>query len=349
MSVCPAIPAIRRFALWLAFLACGLAAFNGTVRAQTVNMTQETACGGISLWWLSNLADAGAPTVIFVPGRGAVDWKGNTPDVAYNTTLSLAIALGETGIGVMTFDKRGVGDSRVADGKAWDSSTTADEAKDIRCLVNWLREKHPPSRITLIGSSDGGVVAALAAMTVAVDAIVMLPVFEATAPEMIQEMRQGGLSEAATREIEQAVAARLKGEEANYSHPILHRPVDTIIHRLTQMRPPFNRTDLVAHLDLPILLVSGGWDFESSRAEIRRLAASAPHLTAFAVADMSSRLRPYTAECPDSCQQERNPGGSQLQPGAVKAIATFTRCGTLAADPNTCHQAAPPPQREPRH
>lgn len=348
MSVCTAILAIRRPALWLAFLASCAAAFGGTVHAQTVNIA-ETACDGIAMAWLPDPSNDLAPAVIFVPGRGPIDRFGNTPDLVYYTTLFVAVELQKAGIASVSFDKRGTGESTVGNGKAWDSGTMADEAEDVHCLVNWLREKHAPSRITLIGFDDGDVVAAMAAATTPVDAIVMLPVFETTARDMFEELRDSGLSEAATREIEQAVAARLKGEAPIYAHPILHRPVDTIVRRVTGMRPPLNRTDLVAHLNLPILLVRAARDFESSQTEIKRLAESAPHVTTVVIADTSSRLRISTAECSDTCQEERNPNGNPLQPNAVKAIVTFARCGSFAADPDTCRQATPQARQEPGH
>lgn len=345
MSVCPAIP---RPAMWLAALAFCLAAFGGAVHSQSVNIN-ETACDGIAMAWLPVPSNKSAPAVIFVSGRGPIDRFGNTPILMPYTTLFIAVELQNAGIASVSFDKRGAGESVVGNGKAWDRGTMADEAKDVKCLVDWLREKHAPSRITLVGFDDGNVVAAMAAATTAVDAIVMLPVFETTAGDMFEELRKAGLSEAATKEIEQGVTARLKGEKADYSHPILHRPVDAIVWRVRLTRPPYDRTILVANLNLPILLVRAAWDFESNQTEIRRLAESAPRATIVTIADMSSRLRLHTKECPDACQERRNPNGNPLQPAVAKVVATFARCGKIDADADVCRQATPPAQQEPGH
>jgi pimeloyl-ACP methyl ester carboxylesterase len=236
----------------------------------------------------------------------------------------------------LSFDKRGIGKSLVGNGKSWDSSTIVDEARDIECLINWLREKQASSRITLVGFDSGGVVAALAAATTPVDGIIMLPSFESSVEEMFEDMRREGLSEAAVREIGQAVAARLKGDAANYSHPILHRTVDDIIRRTTAVPPPLNRVDLVARLKLPILLIDAGWDFGSSRAQIKKLAEAAPQARTITVANMNNHLRLNARECPETCQDQRDATGTSLEPRALIAIATFARCGSIVADSNAC-------------
>jgi alpha/beta superfamily hydrolase len=340
MSICPAIPTMKRIVPWLAaFLYC-TTGLNGMVRAQEI--ISETACDGIAMWWLPGASNASAPAVILVPGHGPFDWEGDMPGSKFHTALFLGIGLQKAEISSLSFDKRGIGKSLVGNGKSWDSSTIVDEARDIECLVSWLREKHASSRITLVGFDSGGVVAALAATTTPVDGIVMLPAFESSVEDMLDDMRRGGLSEAAVREVGRAVAARQKGEAANYSHPILHRTVDEIVRRTTAVLPPLNRSELVARLKLPILVIDAGWDFGSSRMQIKKLAEAASQATTITVAGMNNHLRLNARECPEACQDQRNATGTPLEPRAVVAIATFARCGSIIADSNACRQATTP-------
>jgi hypothetical protein len=342
MSIRPKIATFGNAVRWLTCLACIAVAQIGPAGAQVGNdgMVDETSCDGLALSWMPApplSSNAAAPAVIFVPGRGAFDRNGNTPDLMAATTLFLATDLREAGISSVRFDKRGVGGSTIGNGKPWDRSTIAEEANDIRCLIRWLRQTRGPSQVTLAGFDDGGIVAALAAMTAKVDGIVMLPVMQGTADEMVEDMRREGLAAPAAREIEQAVAARLKGATADYAHPILYRPVDVIVRRAKAMRPPFDRLGLVARLGVPLLVIGAGWDFESSQTKLRRFAESARRATTFFVPDMNNLLRPYTMECPDSCQRARNPTGSPLERSAVVAIAAFV-CGNAVTGAKTCRE-----------
>jgi alpha/beta superfamily hydrolase len=341
MSICPAIPAMKCIVPWLAaFVYCATPGLNGMAKAQEI--ISETACDGIAMSWLPDASNASAPAVILVPGHGPFDRHGDMPGSKFHTALFLGIGLQKAGISSLNFDKRGIGKSNVGNGKSWDNSTIVDEARDVECLVNWVRENHASSRITLVGFDAGGVVAALAATTVPVDGIVMLPAFESSVEDMLEDVRREGLSAAAVREIGQAVAARLKGEAANYSHPILHRTVDDIVRRTITVPPPLNRVDLVARLKLPILLIDAGWDFGSSRRQIKKLEETAFQATTFTVADMNNHLRLNARECPKTCQDQRDATGISLEPRALVAIATFARCGSIVADSNACRPATTP-------
>jgi uncharacterized protein len=99
------------------------------------------------------------PAVLLVTGSGAQDR--DESGFGHKPFLVLADHLSRNGIAVLRVDDRGVGGSS---GSVWDS-TTSDFAQDalagMRCL-----KKHPriaPDRIGLVGHSEGGVVAPLAA------------------------------------------------------------------------------------------------------------------------------------------------------------------------------------------
>ncbi|MGB8400210.1 MAG: hypothetical protein WCE35_15570 [Bradyrhizobium sp.] len=296
------------------------------------------ACDGLAATWMS--ARPEAPAAIFVPGQGPITRNGDQAGLIHSTALFLATDLLKAEMSALIFDKRGIGASGIGSGKPWDESTMIEEANDIRCLVRWVIENKQPSSVTLIGYNDGNIVAAMAA-TAGVDGIVMLPVFEGSASDMADDLRRGGLAEPAVAEIERAVASRLRGETATYSFPTLHRVVATIVKRIRSMRPPFDQIDVVARLDMPVLLVGAGRDFETSRTKFKRLAEAAPGASIFYEPNMSGFLRTYAADCPDSCQRKRLPSSDPLDPGAVAAISSFVACGKVGTNATSCHANSP--------
>jgi uncharacterized protein len=99
------------------------------------------------------------PAVVLVGGSGPVD---RDEVVAGIPVLGqLAGALADAGALVVRYDKRGVGQS----GGRAESASLADYAEDARAAVKWLgqRKDVDPKRIAVVGHSEGGTVALIAA------------------------------------------------------------------------------------------------------------------------------------------------------------------------------------------
>ncbi|HVG54762.1 MAG TPA: alpha/beta fold hydrolase [Vicinamibacterales bacterium] len=99
------------------------------------------------------------PAVIIVSGFGVNDRDGYV--VGIPVMGQLAGALADAGFLAVRYDKRGYGQS----GGRSESATITDYADDARTVLRWLLERKDvdPKRIALIGDSDGGWVAMLAA------------------------------------------------------------------------------------------------------------------------------------------------------------------------------------------
>lgn len=102
------------------------------------------------------------PVVITISGSGGQERDEAIPGVqGYRPFRQIADTLGRHGIAVLRFDDRGVGAS---DGDHA-TATSRDFADDVRALVAWARA-HPsldPSRVLLLGHSEGGLIAPLVA------------------------------------------------------------------------------------------------------------------------------------------------------------------------------------------
>jgi uncharacterized protein len=101
------------------------------------------------------------PAAVLITGAAQLTRnQGTPPTIPFR---DIADELSSLGIAVLRVDDRGVGEST---GDA-SISTTQDEAYDIRGAIAWLRS-HPaidPSRIALVGWSEGGLIAPMIAAT----------------------------------------------------------------------------------------------------------------------------------------------------------------------------------------
>ena len=99
------------------------------------------------------------PTVVLVGGSGPVDRDETVAGIPI--FAQLADALAERGFMVLRYDKRGVGQS----GGRIETVTLEDYADDVMAIIKWLgkRDDVDPRRMAVVGHSEGGSVAMIAA------------------------------------------------------------------------------------------------------------------------------------------------------------------------------------------
>src|SRR5207245_8346893 len=99
------------------------------------------------------------PAVVLVGGSGPTD----RDDVVYGIPIlgQISEALADAGFIVVRYDKRGIGQS----GGRAESASLADFAEDVRAAVKALAERKDvdPKRLAVVGHSEGGLIALMAA------------------------------------------------------------------------------------------------------------------------------------------------------------------------------------------
>jgi uncharacterized protein len=102
------------------------------------------------------------PAVILIAGGGPTNRDGFRPEIEHRPFLVLSDYLTRHGISVLRVDKRGVGGST---GNV-NESTTIDFAYDVLAGVEQLKKRRDinPKQIGLIGHSEGGIIAPIAAV-----------------------------------------------------------------------------------------------------------------------------------------------------------------------------------------
>ncbi len=203
------------------------------------------------------------PAVILVGGSGQTD----RDEIVAGIPVfgQLAGALADAGFIVVRYDKRGVGQS----GGRLESATLVDFAEDVRAVVKYLskREDVDKRRIALIGFSEGGSVAMLAASREkSIGAVALVATMSSLGADLILEQQRHVLERLKTpdaekqakielqKKIQQAVLTGAGWEEIP---PELRKQADT---PWFQSLLAFDPAKVMPKVRQPVLVVQGSLD-----------------------------------------------------------------------------------------
>ncbi len=221
--------------------------------------------------------DAGPhPTLILLPGSGAVDRNGNLPGLVNNGLRLLAEGLAERGVATLRADKRGVGASHAAaPDETWLRLDTY-----VNDTIRWmhaLTDDLAIARVGLLGHSEGALIATLAAKEAALDRLVLVAGAGSPAgPAILRQLAAGGTPPELVAAARGIIARLLRGEVVAQVPPELaglFRP--SVQPYLTSwlLRDPAAE---LAGIRCPVLVVQGAADLQIQLSDARLLAASRP-------------------------------------------------------------------------
>ncbi len=230
---------------------------------------------------ISRPLDAGAkrlPAVVMVGGSGPAD----RDETVFGIPIfgQIAGALADAGYLVLRYDKRGIGQS----GGRPESATLEDYASDLRAVVKYLddRKDVDEGRLAVVGHSEGGAVAMLAAARDKhIDALVLVASPGMTGTELNLEQVQHALDRSgrppadkqATIELQKKIQqAVLTGSGWNAIPPALRKQADTAWF---QSFLRFDPARVVEDVKQPILVIQGLLDTQVPPQNADKLAALA--------------------------------------------------------------------------
>jgi uncharacterized protein len=203
------------------------------------------------------------PAVVLIGGSGPTDRDETVAGIPIFGQLAGALA--DAGFIVARYDKRGVGQS----GGRLESATLADFAEDARAVVKHLskREDVDRRRIALIGHSEGGSAAMIAASREgSITAIVLAATMGTTGAELILEQQRHVLDRLKTPDAEKQAkielqkkiqAAVLSGAGWEDIPPDLRKQADTTWF---QSLLAFDPAKLMPKVRQPVLVIQGSLD-----------------------------------------------------------------------------------------
>ncbi len=277
-------------------------------------------------------AEGGSDTVVvIIAGSGSTDRDGNSLAAGLRSSsyALLSQELVSEGFAVLRYDKRGIGQS-VIPMEDVPNLVFEDYVDDVEQIVRVLRDRGF-ERVILAGHSEGGLIALVVSdrQRVVVDGVVLLaaagyPLDSILLTQLGAQLIPANISMMYRAE---AIIKRLKrgesvaeGEIPKELLSLFHPVVQPFI--ISQMQ--YNPAELIARVEIPLLIVSGGHDIQVSLANGEALVAAQPRAEHRVFESMTHVLK--DADTTDRMEQLYSVYSTSNHPlteGLTAAIAEF--------------------------
>jgi len=234
------------------------------------------------------------PVALLIAGSGSTDHDGNGPQVKPATLKKISEQLVARKIATLRYDKRGAGGWKPEFGRPEDFRFK-DFVDDSTALVNYLRGSGKFSQLTLVGHSEGGLVAILTARRVPIDRLVLL---------VTAARRQGDLVKAQLEKKQlppETLQPILKAVDAIMAGQIVDPPPQGLAIA-PSMQPGIasafteDPIDPLKLIERPTLIIGGGRDLQVARLDFVALSAASPLARTLWLPDMNHVLVDVTDE-----------------------------------------------------
>jgi pimeloyl-ACP methyl ester carboxylesterase len=224
------------------------------------------------------------PVALLIAGSGPTDRDGNGPGITPATLKKLSQQLVARKIAALRYDKRGAGGWKAEFGRPEDFRFK-DFVDDAVSLANYLHNSGKFSKVILIGHSEGGLVAILAARQTPVDRLVLLATSARRQGDLLKAQLAQTLPPDVFKPIANAIDAIMAGQIVDPTPPGLSLP--------PPMQPGIASVfseDPILPLKLikrPTMIVGGGRDRQVARLDFDGLAAASPAAKTLWLPDMN--------------------------------------------------------------
>ncbi len=274
-------------------------------------------------------SDRDAPVVLIVPGSGPTDRDGNNPLGARASTYRLlAEGLAARGIRSVRIDKRGMFGSSSAISDA-NSVTIEDYAADIQTWAATIREKMGAPCVWVLGHSEGGLSALVAAQQT--DGICGLLLVSATGRrlgDVLREQIGANPANAPIREQAEAIIAQLEaGQRVEAAtippalHPLFRPEVQSFLISTLALDP----AKLIATYAGPVLILQGLRDIQVGRVDAERLHHARPDADLVLLADANHVLKAVASDDRAANIAAYQDPDRPLAEGVADILAAFVR------------------------
>jgi len=258
------------------------------------------------------------PVALLIAGSGSTDHDGNGPQIRPATLKKLSEQLVAHNIATLRYDKRGAGGWKPAFGRPEDFRFK-DYVDDAVALTNYLREGGKFSRVAVVGHSEGGLVAILAAQRVSIDRLVLLVTAARRQGDLLKAQLEKKLAPAVFAPIAKAVDAIMAGQVVDPPPPGLSIP--------PAMQPGIasafveDPIDPLKKIVTPTLIVGGGRDRQVARLDFIALSTASPAAKTLWLPDMNHVLNDVTDEADDLVAYTQS--GRPLDTELIEALSAF--------------------------
>ena len=249
------------------------------------------------------------PTAValLIAGSGPTDRNGNNPEGGHNDGLRrLAQSLAKQGIASLRYDKRGVAASRAATADERDLSVPAYVA-DAVAWAHRLKADPAFTQLTLIGHSEGALIASLAAEQAQADALVVIAGSSRPIDQLLREQLSARLPSHLLAQssvlLDRLMAGQLSPQVPKQLQVLFRPSVQPYLISLLQQQPG----QAFAALQMPALIVQGSHDIQVSVADAQALQRLKPDAELLIIPGMNHMLRISALDLPAQLASYDNP------------------------------------------
>lgn len=268
-----------------------------------------------------------SPVVLVVPGSGPVDRDGNgAAGLRTSMYRLLAEGLATHGIASVRIDKRGLYGSRAAIDDP-NAVTLHDYASDVRTWISVIKSRTGASCVWVLGHSEGGLVALLAAQdTPGICGLVLVATPGRPLNLVLREQLRANPANAPILEQAEAEISRLEaGRHVDVTGlhpellPLFHPGIQDFLISTFSVHP----AGLIAACRLPIVIVQGRRDIQVGEKDAEQLAQANTGATLALLPDTNHVLKPVTTDDRAANVATYSNPNLPLAAGVTEVIAKF--------------------------
>lgn len=274
--------------------------------------------GAIDAWLSVPSGIEKPPVALLIAGSGSTDHDGNGPQLKPATLKKLSEGLLAHDVATLRYDKRGAGGWKKEFGRPEDFRFK-DFVDDATSLVDYLRGSGKFSRISVVGHSEGGLVAILTARRVPVDRLVLLATAARKQGDLLKAQLEKQLPPEKFGPIAKAIDAIMAGQIVD--------PPPAGLAIAPQMQPGIasafteDPIDPLQKIDAPTLIIAGGRDRQLARLDFLALTTADFAAKSLWLPDMNHVLVDVTDEADDLASY--NQPDRPLDPTLIETVAEF--------------------------
>lgn len=235
------------------------------------------------------------PLVILIAGSGPTDRNGNNPQMSNNALKMLAESLADKGYGVLRYDKRGIGESKIKD---FDQTYLSFD-DFIEDAIDWANKYAVDVRfnqIILAGHSQGSLIALCAANQCKnINGVISL----AGVGEPIHKILKWQLNKTLKTEQQGLIGAYLDtlamGDTLKSTPGVLAELFHPSVQPFLISWMKYNPTEQAAKLKVPFLIINGTTDIQVTVQQAEKLKASNKNASYNIISNMNHVLK-FTKE-----------------------------------------------------
>ncbi|MHC2434219.1 alpha/beta hydrolase family protein [Bradyrhizobium sp. USDA 4451] len=258
------------------------------------------------------------PVALLIAGSGSTDHDGNGPQLKPATLKKLSEQLVARGIATLRYDKRGAGEWKKEFGRPEDFRFK-DFVGDAAALIDYLRGSGRFAHVAVVGHSEGGLVAILAAQRVPVDRLVLLATAARKQGDLLKAQLEKQLPPDRFAPIGKAIDDIMAGQIVD--PPPAGLAISPALQPAIASAFTEDPIEPMRKITGPTLIIAGGRDHQLARLDFLALTTADIAAKSLWLPDMNHVLVDVTDAADDVASY--NEPERPLDPDLIDAVATF--------------------------